>query len=244
MRRRSSSFDDLLSFGGRVPPAVGGIIVAFVLLSILNAVTGLVAWTLFAPNAVLGGQVWRLVTWVLVEAGGPNTPINLLFGGLTLYWFGRDLCSAWGSRRFVLTYFGVATLAALATTLLSLGVPQLRGGVWTGAWPILSALLIAWASLFPERQILLFFALPISGRTLGWITVAGTLLYGVFGSMHAYVPHLLAQGIMALYLRGVSARGLWQSLKIRQLERKARRRASHLKVVHKDGQGGNGRWMN
>ncbi len=91
MRRRSPGLDDVLSFGGRVPPAVGGLIVAFVGLSILSAVTGLVGYTMFMPGAVLAGQVWRLVTWPLVESAGPNTPINLLFGGLTLYWFGRDL---------------------------------------------------------------------------------------------------------------------------------------------------------
>jgi hypothetical protein len=110
---------------------------------------------------------------------------------------------------------------------------------------VLSALVVAWAGLFPERQILLMFAIPVSGRTLLWITLGGTLLYAAFGGFFAYVPHLVAQGAMLLYLRGLSPRGLFQSLKIRSLERKARKRASHLKVVDKgDGAGPRGPWLN
>lgn len=244
MPRRSSPLEDLLSFGGRVPPAVGGIIAGFVLLSIAGAVTpGLAGFGAFVPAAVLGGQLWRLVTWPFFE----RDPLSLLFGGLTLFWFGRDLTWAWGPRRFVVTFFSIAALTATVTTLLGLAVPTLLDRAWIGAWPVLSALIIAWAMLFPERQILFMFALPMSGRALAWVTVGGTLLYAVFsgrGGAFQYVPHLVAQGIMALYLRGVSPRGLFQTLKIRQLERKARRRASHLKVVHKSGGNEPPRWMN
>lgn len=235
MPRRSSPVDDLLSFGGRVPPVVGGLIVSLVLASILGAVsTPLAGLGAFSPAAVLVGQLWRLVSWPFFE----RDPLSLLFGGLMLYWFGRDLTWAWGPRRFLVTFFSIAGLAAAGTTLLSLVLPTLGERVWLGAWPVLSSLVVAWAMLFPERQILFMFALPMSGRALGWVTLGGTLLYAVFagrGGAYQYVPHLLAQGLMALYLRGVSARGLWQTLKIRQLERKARRRASHLKVVQKKG---------
>jgi membrane associated rhomboid family serine protease len=242
MRRRGSSLEDLLSFGGRVPPVIGGLIAALVLLSVAGVLTGLVGWGAFVPALVLRGEVWRLVTWPFFE----RDPISLLFGALMLYWFGRDLTWAWGPRRFLATFFALAGLSALLTTLLALVMPPLGGGVWTGAWAVLSALIVAWAMLFPERQILLMFAIPVSGRALLWITVGGTLLYAVFGGFFRYVPHLLAQGLMALYLRGASPRGLFQSIKIRSLERKARQRASHLKVVdRKNGDtNGRGRWMN
>lgn len=244
MPRRSSPFDEWLSFGGRVPPVVGGLIIAIVACTILGALVGGVAsFAAFAPSLVLHGQLWRLFTWPFVEG---RDPLSLVFGALTLYWFGRDLTWAWGPRRFLGTFFALAGLAAAATTLLSIPFAPLDR-VWLGSWPVLSALIVAWAMLFPERQILFMFALPVSGRALAWITVGGTLLYAVLGGRGgawAYVPHLLAQGIMALYLRGFSARGMWQTFKIRSLERKARRRASHLKVVHKNGDGNPPRWMN
>src|SRR4051812_33382507 len=115
MPRRSSPVDDLLSFGGRVPPVVGGLIVSLVLASILGAVsTPLAGPGAFSPAPVLVGQLWRLVSWPFFE----RDPLSLLFGGLMLYWFGRDLPWAWGPRRFLVTFFSIAGLAAAGTTLL------------------------------------------------------------------------------------------------------------------------------
>jgi len=185
--RRGSFPWRILTFGGRVPPAVGGLIVATALASLGGVVAErsgahVLAELALVPSALLGGELWRLVTWPLVE----TDPLSLLFAGLTLYWFGRDLCLAWGPRRFLLTFFGVAAAAGLVTTLLGvLAFGGLLGAVYAGSWAVLSALVIAWATLFPERQILLMFALPMSGRALLWVTVGITLLYAVFGGFGA-----------------------------------------------------------
>ena len=224
---------------------IGGLIVAIVGFSVVSAVTGnsVAALTAFTPGAVLAGHVWRLVTWPVVESG-PGAALNLVFGSLMLYWFGRDLAGMWGARRFLATFFGVAAVAATVTTLLALVVPPLGAVYLTGPWAILSALVLAWAMLRPEAQILLMFAVPVSGRTLMWITVGGTLLYAIFGNFWTYVPHLLAQGAMALWMRGGLSRGLFDELRARSLERKAKKRASHLKVVEKSGGDEPPRWMN
>jgi membrane associated rhomboid family serine protease len=238
MRRRPSPADNLLSFGGNVPPAVGGLIIALLAGSILGTISpGVRASAALVPAAVFGLQVWRLVTWVFVE----TDPLSLVFGGLMLYWFGRDLSWAWGPQRFLATWFGLTAAAAVVTTLLALFIPGLSMGGWLGAWPVLSALVIAWATIFPERQILLMFALPISGRTLLWITLGGTLLYAMFGGIARYIPHIVAQGLMLLTLRGnMPFRGVWQTFKVREMERRAKKRASHLKVVKKDSRNGSG----
>jgi membrane associated rhomboid family serine protease len=241
MRGSRSSLGDFFTFGGRVPPAVGVLVAAVVAASLVGAVgrgAGLVDAAALVPLLVWRGEVWRLVTWVFFE----TDPLSLLFGALTLYWFGRDLCSAWGSRRFLATFFGFAVLAGAVTCLVGRFLwPAVYASAWTGSWAVLSALVIAWAMLFPERQILFMLALPISGRALLWLTLGGTLLYGAFGRLHAYVPHLAAQLAMLAYARGWSLRGFWQTLRIRQYERRARRRASHLKVVKKEDPP---RWLN
>ncbi len=231
---------EVLTFGGRVPSTVGILIVAQVAASLLGALGrgyGLVDLAALVPALVWRGEVWRLVTWVFFE----TDPLSLVFGALTLFWFGRDLCNAWGPRRFLFTFFGLAVAASLATSLIALAWPALLGYGWTGSWPVVTALIVAWAMIFPERQILFMLALPVSGRALLWLTLGGTLLYAVFGRLHAYVPHLAAQSLMVLYTRGYSLRGLWQSLRIKSYERRARRRASHLKVVKKEDPP---RWMN
>ena len=240
MRRGPSQTDNILSFGGNVPPAVGGLIIALLAGSILGAVNRSLAGALaLVPAAVLNLEVWRLFTWVFIE----TDPLSLVFGGLMLYWFGRDLAWAWGPQRFLATYFGLAVAAAAITTGLALFVPRLAMGGWLGAWPVLSALVIAWAGIYPDRQILFMFALPIAGRTLLWITLGGTVLYAIFGSIERYVPHLVAQGLMLLTLRGLPFRGAWQTLRVREMERRARKRSAHLKVVKKNGSG-RGDWLN
>jgi membrane associated rhomboid family serine protease len=239
--RRSHSIGEVFTFGGRVPPAVGALITAFVLASVAGALgSGYVrAAAALYPMLVWEGQLWRLLTWTFIE----TEPLSLIFGAMMLYMFGRDLCYAWDARRFVVTFIGIGVASAAVTCVIARTAwPALLGHPWLGPWPVIDALIVAWAMIFPERQILLMFALPISGRALLWVTVGGTLLYAVFSrDFGGYVPHLVAQGLMVLYARGFSLRGLWQTLRIRQYERRARRRASHLKVIRKQDPP---RWMN
>jgi hypothetical protein len=138
---------------------------------------------------------------------------------------------------------GFAAASGLAAVLLSLALPPLAGAAWGGPWAVLSGLLVAWGLLFPERQMLLYFALPMSGRGLVWLTVGGTLFFAAFGGLVAYVPHLAAQGLVLLWFRGLSPRGAWQSVRIWLGERRLRRRAKHLRVIRKNGKGEPPRWL-
>jgi membrane associated rhomboid family serine protease len=184
---------NLLSFGGRVPTAVGGIIVATVVVSLVAAVggrsgLGLQQVLLLDTGAVWQGEVWRLITWVLVE----DSPLNLLFGGLVLFWFGRDLVEAWGERRFLLTYFAVPAVAGVLTSLLALPWPGLDAYRFAGFWVALEALVVAWGLNH-------LFALPAAG---------------------AFVPHLLAVGIAWVH---VSGKGPGKWLRTIRLPRRKRR---------------------
>jgi membrane associated rhomboid family serine protease len=218
------------AFGGRVPAAVGGLITATVVVSLAAVVgerNGLPLLQLFvlAPRAVWGGEVWRLVTWVLVE----TEPINLLFGGLVLFWFGRDLVEAWGERRFLATYFGVAAVAGALTCLAALGWPALDSARFTGFWAAVDASIVAWALLHPFRQILLFFALPVSGKALLWITVGGTVLFALFTGVAAFVPHLLAEAVAWIWVGGPGP-GRW----LRRLRLPRLRRRGRFEVIRAD----------
>jgi membrane associated rhomboid family serine protease len=228
-----------LAFGGRVPPAVGGLLVATVLVSLVAAVgaqlgQGMRALLLLQPAAVWEGEVWRLVTWVLVE----ESPLNLLFGGLVLYWFGRDLVDAWGARRFLATWFGIPAAAAVLTCLVGLAWPRVQGGWFGGFWVALNVLVICWGLAYPFRQILLYFALPVSGQALVWITVGGTVLFALFSSVAAFVPHLLAEGLAWLHASGKGP-GSW----LRNVRWPRRRKRGRFEVVHVD-RDPDRRWLN
>jgi len=221
------------TFGGRIPAAVGALVALTVVASLAGVVgerngLPLLRLGLFSPPAVLEGEAWRLVTWVFLE----TQPLNLLLGCYVLWWLGRDLAFAWGERRFVAAWLGLAAGAAALTSLLSLAWPALALARYAGPWPVVDALVVAWALLFPDRQILLFFALPVSGRSLLWFTVGGTLLFAAFGGIPPYVPHLAAEALAVTYLR--VRPGLWfRRVKFRPFDR-LRRKRGRFEVIEAD----------
>lgn len=243
--RSARRFGQGFTFGGRVPVTLGVLIALTVVASIVGVIAerngfGILSASVLLPGAVWSGQVWRLVTWILFE----TNPLNLLFAALMLYWFGRDLSMAWGERRFVLTYFAFGAASAAATCLVGRAWPSVLGGVYIGPWPVLDAMIVAWALIFPDRQILIWFALPVSGRALLWVTLGGTVLYAIFGGVAAFVPHLCAEGLMIAFAQGWSVRGVWQRMRIASWERRARRKSKHLRVIERDRDDSRPRWMN
>lgn len=64
----------------------------------------------YRGREVLAGQVWRLVTHVLVS----GSIFSLLINGFVLWLFGRTMEQMWGKWRFVATYFLSGLGAAVA----------------------------------------------------------------------------------------------------------------------------------
>src|SRR5271166_3360152 len=117
---RPQRIRDALTLGGRLPWAIGLLLSAIVGLSLLVAFGDRHAGSLFelaalAPAEVWRGQVWRLLTWPLIEPG----PLPLIFACLFVYWFGRDLADEWGSSRFLAVFGGVVLAAAVGTCLIA-----------------------------------------------------------------------------------------------------------------------------
>ncbi len=189
----SSRSSDVVLGPVRLPRVIALLIAVTAVLSIAAAVggrtgaAGIASAGLFAPLAVLEGQVWRLVTWTFFEL----EPIGLIFACLMLVWFGRDLAQLWGPRRFLAAYVGLAALGAAVTTALALVWPELQGRYFAGAWPAIDGLVVAWGLLHPTRQINLYGVLPLSGRHLVGLTVGMTILFALFRGFAPFVPHLV-----------------------------------------------------
>jgi membrane associated rhomboid family serine protease len=109
---------------------------------------------------------WQVVSYAFLH-GSFN---HLFFNMLGLWMFGSELERVWGEKRFVQFYFA-SVLAAAATQLV---VTAVMGSQYptVGASGGLFGLLLAFAMLFPNRIILLFFVIPMKAR---WLV----LLYGV-----------------------------------------------------------------
>jgi membrane associated rhomboid family serine protease len=204
-----------------------------VIVSIVGAVGArhgfpLIAWGVLEPTLVLKGQLWRLFTWVFFE----TDPISLVFSCAMLYWFGRDLAYRWGPTRFVLYYMGLATAIGLATVGLSRLYAPLAEFAWAGSGPLQAAFAIFWATYYPTRQLNLFVA-AIAGRNLVLLVIGGTVLFALFGGIEHFIPHFLAEGLTLALLSLPSPTTFWLERKLHNMEKQ--RRASHLKIVPRDG---------
>ncbi len=104
---------------------IGLIVIVQALDSIsLGRVQGLLAYW---GQAVLSGQVWRLVTHVIIS----GSILSLVINGFVLWLFGRSMEAMWGKWRFLATYF-LSGLGAGAVALLA-GPPNLVMGGASGA---------------------------------------------------------------------------------------------------------------
>ncbi|MDD4715252.1 MAG: rhomboid family intramembrane serine protease [Oscillospiraceae bacterium] len=119
----------------------------------------------FSPSLILRGQIWRLVTFLFVPIFG-----NLFFTAISLYFYyfiGATLEREWGTAKFTLFYlFGIGF--NVAAGLLS-GFLTGNSMVGLSAQYLNLSMFFAFASLFPNMQVLLFFILPIKIKWLAWV---------------------------------------------------------------------------
>lgn len=150
---------------------VGGQIVVWLIMMLLD-------WRIYfllglSRYELLHGQVWRLISFVFL----PPLSMNPLIVALNLYfdWFvGMALERQWGSFRFNVFYL-TGMLGAVAAALLV-------GSAGNAALNL--SLFFAFAMLYPELELLLFFVLPIKVKWLGWAGAA----YYVWQLLTASLP--------------------------------------------------------
>ena len=120
----------------------------------------------FNLNALLHGEVWRLVTFVFVPAY--SSPFALLISLYFYYWIGSTLERQWGTAKFNLYYISGALLTVLGVVLASLitGNPYLPAA---GTGYVNLSMFFAFAFLFPDTTVLLFFILPVRMKWLAYL---------------------------------------------------------------------------
>ena len=120
----------------------------------------------FNLNALLHGEVWRLVTFVFVPAY--SSPFALLISLYFYYWIGSTLERQWGTAKFNLYYISGALLTVLGVVLASLitGNPYLTAA---GTGYVNLSMFFAFAFLFPDTPVLLCFILPVRMKWLAYL---------------------------------------------------------------------------
>lgn len=119
-------------------------------------------------GAVFSGQVWRLITFVFVPP--TFSVVSLLFTLYFYYLIGTGLEAQWGSFRFNVYYF-CGMLGAIIAAMIT--------GYGSATYLNLS-LFLAFAALFPDFQVMLFFLFPIKIKYLAYLDWALFALSFVF----------------------------------------------------------------
>ena len=123
----------------------------------------------FYPSMILKGQVWRLVTFVFVPLN--SGVIWFVFSVLLYYFLGNTLEQHWGTARFSVFYLlGVVLNVILGFVLyFSLGQPYYLQTA--NMYYVNMSMFFAFATLYPDMQMLLYGIIPIKVKWLALLDV-------------------------------------------------------------------------
>lgn len=188
MRYRQSPFGGFSFF----PPVIKNLLiingVVFILQKlIIGPMTfdGLPGWYVlnrwFALNPLAGidpagveynFQFWQLLTYQFMHGDF----FHILFNMFILWMFGIEIESMWGSKKFLYFYLLCGVAAGLAHILLN-PLFGSYGAFTVGASGAITGVMVAFAMLFPNRLIFLYFLIPIKAKYfIGFLILLDILL--------------------------------------------------------------------
>lgn len=145
---------------------IGNVVVFFLIMLTRGTNASALNFLYFDPQMVLRGEVWRIVTYIFVPS---TTSVFWLVVELYFYyWIGSTLERQWGTAKFNLYYISGALLTVLGVVLASLitGNPYLTAA---GTGYVNLSMFFAFAFLFPDTTVLLFFILPVKMKWLAYL---------------------------------------------------------------------------
>lgn len=194
----------------------------------------------FSPVMILRGEVWRLVTWIFI-------PLNnqIFFFAITLYFYyfiGSTLEREWGAAKFTIFYlFGVLLhiiygFVMWFITGLSIQIIPVYLNL---------SMFFAFAVLFPDHVVRLFFFIPIKIKWLALLN-AVFFLYSIVSELIIGRPFIAILPVVALlnfiiicgeealaYLRPLKARASPQTIDFQKAAKRIKREQSNQSYRHK-----------
>ena len=141
-------------------------------------------------SAILHGQIWRIITFIIAP---PSTSIFFMFFVLYLYYMiGTSLERTWGAFRFNVYFFMGVLLHVIAAILIYLSTGIIMS---FDTYYLNMSLFLAFAAMFPDMKLMLFFVIPIKIKWLGIIDAIyfGIVILSGFVSYFVRIDALYAQ---------------------------------------------------
>ncbi|MEX2581516.1 MAG: hypothetical protein WD342_20840 [Verrucomicrobiales bacterium] len=121
------------------------------------------SWIVFDRSAILSGEVWRLVTWVLFPTS--DFVLFVLIVALFLFFINDSLERHWDTFRLNAYIVSTVVMLSIAGLLVQGAGPLLNNIFYSSAF-------LAFATLFPDYVVHLFAVIPIKAKWLGWANAA------------------------------------------------------------------------
>jgi membrane associated rhomboid family serine protease len=159
----------------------------------------LISYFGLTPNDVLTGPLlYQVGTYMFLHS--PHSILHMLFNMLMLWMFGSELERLWGTRKFLKYYMITGIAAGVFTVIMT---PHSMVPV-IGASGAVLAVLVAFAVLWPNRTVLLWFLIPIKVKYLMMFIVGLDLIVVLAGSSDGVAHWTHLGGVMSglIYMRG------------------------------------------
>lgn len=174
----------------------------FVLQALLTAVGA------FNLSSILGlsssglsrGLIFQIITYPFVD----SQFMSVLFNGLVLWFIGSDLETSWGEkvyRRFLaVNVIVVGLIYALVSFLFFFGTP-IHYASLVGLTGLNYALLMSYALLYPDREMLLMMLFPVKARYFCIILAAIEFYFALSSNGVSSWAHILSMGVAFILVK-------------------------------------------
>jgi len=147
------------------------IISAGVLVALMASGGEFFRFLFFDPHMILRGEIWRLITWIFIPVNS-----NPLWAAVALYFYymiGSTLEREWGAGKFTIYYvFGILLNVIYGFVMYF----AFRMPVALTPTFLNFSMLFAFATLFPDFTIRLFFIIPLKVK---WLALFNAVFFAV-----------------------------------------------------------------
>lgn len=163
------------------------------------------------PHYILRGQIWRIVTWIFQP-----TDTNILFLLIMMlfyYQLGMALERTWGAFRFNVYLIGGILLTVVGSILMygviylvfgsdmAYTASSLMGGLVSTTY-INMSIFLAFATMYPDMQVMLYFIIPIKMKWMAIVYVAMSAynVISTFSSINSMMGSTMAWWVTSIVL--------------------------------------------
>jgi membrane associated rhomboid family serine protease len=211
-----------LRIGGFFTPVVKKLMIingaVFLLQQLMGYITpGLIEHT-FGLNhhgLVYEFKLWQIITYMFLHGGW----MHIIFNLLGLWMFAGELELLWGGRQFLKYYLFTGVGAGIFIALMNFFIASTYGEndlmpyspTTIGASGAIYGILLAYGLIWPNREVLLYFIVPIKMKYLllfyGAMEFFGTISINTTENV-SHIGHLggLFSGFIYLYIQGKQRR--------------------------------------